>query len=316
MGKLRLIPVSGKAHEIAKDEATVGRDPTSDVCIPDGSVSRKHARLLRRAAGWAVVDQGSANGTFLDSHRVADAQLRPGQEIRFGAMSFRVDVEVPTEELHPTLGGPEPTVLQGLPLSPPPPPLPLTPAAPPPPPPRPVAPPPLPVRPPVRPPLRPVAVPAPSSDLAPPAKRGKGPVFWGIVGCGGCLTVSVLFVALLLAGFYYFMRGPVDTVEAQIGEIRAGDLDKAYARLSESYRARVSRDAFARLVAEHPGLKENAETSFWPPSGSVSVVNDTARISGSLVSASGSREQIRYELVREGGAWKISALRVEAAPER
>jgi hypothetical protein len=164
--------------------------------------------------------------------------------------------------------------------------------------------------------VRPAAAPAPSGELAPPAKQGKGPLFWGIVGCGGCLSVSVLLVAALLGGFYYFMRGPVDTVEAQIGEIRAGDLDKAYARLSESYRARVSRDDFSRLVAEHPGLKENAETSFWPPSGSVSVDNDTARISGSLKSASGAHEQIRYELVKEGGAWKISALRVEAAPEQ
>ena len=40
-----------------------------------------------------MVDQGSANGTFLDSQRVAEAVLRSGQEVRFGAVSFKVELE-------------------------------------------------------------------------------------------------------------------------------------------------------------------------------------------------------------------------------
>ena len=39
------------------------------------------------------MDQGSANGTFLDSQRVAEAILRTGQELRFGAVSFKVEME-------------------------------------------------------------------------------------------------------------------------------------------------------------------------------------------------------------------------------
>jgi pSer/pThr/pTyr-binding forkhead associated (FHA) protein len=290
------------------------------VVVADGSVSRKHAHLVRRGAGWAVVDQGSANGTFLDSHRVADAQIRPGQELRFGAVSFRVDVETPTEELHPTLAGPEPTVLQGLPLNlPPPPPPAMAPppvaappplprvAAPPAPPPRPVAPP-LPARPALR---AASHTPMSGGDSGAAPKKGKGPVFWTLIGCGGCLTMIVLFVAVLAGGAFFFMRGPVVVVQAQIGEIRAGEIDKAYARLSDSYRARVSRDDFADLVTGHAGLKQNAESRFWPPSGSVNVVNDKAQVSGVLISTEGERERVAYELVKEGGEWKISALRVE-----
>ena len=314
MSKLRLIPISGSAHEIDKDEATVGRDPSSDIAIPDGSVSRKHARLVRRGHGWAVIDHGSANGTFLDSHRVAEAQIQPGQELRFGAVAFRIDIEVPTEELRPTLGGPEPTVL-GVPATPPPrplPPLPLTPppAPAPPPPPRAMVPASLPPRPPRA--TAPMVSPQPPA----PAKQGKGAMFWTLLGCGGCLTVIVLAALMTAGGFFFFFKGPVDAVQAQIGEIRAGELDKAYARFSESYRSRLSRDDFARLVADHPGLKENAEAGFWPPRGSVRVVNDEASVSGILVAAGGAREQASYELVKEGGEWKVSGLRVEAATSR
>ena len=93
MAILRLVPSSGAPFEIKGDAALVGREPGCDVVISDGSVSRKHARLEKRAAGFAVIDQGSANGTFLDSQRVAEAALKSGQEIRFGAVTFRVDIE-------------------------------------------------------------------------------------------------------------------------------------------------------------------------------------------------------------------------------
>jgi len=96
MATLRLVPSSGSAgspHELKGDVALVGREPGCDVVVSDGSVSRKHARLEQRKDGWNVVDQGSANGTFLDSQRVAEAVLRSGQELRFGAVRFTVELD-------------------------------------------------------------------------------------------------------------------------------------------------------------------------------------------------------------------------------
>ena len=72
MANLRLIPGSGAPIEVTKDEALVGRDPGCDVVVADGSVSRRHAKIQRRGEGFTVVDQGSANGTFIDSQRVAE----------------------------------------------------------------------------------------------------------------------------------------------------------------------------------------------------------------------------------------------------
>src|SRR6185503_6340229 len=79
--------------EIGQDQVLVGREPTCDVVLTDGSVSRKHARIEKRGRLWTVVDQGSANGTFVDSQRITETALRSGQELRFGSVAFRVEIE-------------------------------------------------------------------------------------------------------------------------------------------------------------------------------------------------------------------------------
>ena len=67
MAVLRLVPSQGSPVpiEISSEKVVVGREPTCDVVVSDGSVSRKHAIVEQRGTGWAVVDQGSANGTFV-----------------------------------------------------------------------------------------------------------------------------------------------------------------------------------------------------------------------------------------------------------
>src|SRR5512142_1237037 len=92
MPTLRLVSVSGHPIEVTKDQSTVGRDPSCDIVVTDGSVSRRHARLELRGDDWWVVDEGSANGAYINSTRVAEQLLKQGQELRFGALPFRVDV--------------------------------------------------------------------------------------------------------------------------------------------------------------------------------------------------------------------------------
>jgi len=52
-GQLAPRPALRDPVEITKDQVMVGRDPTCDVILNDGSVSRKHARIERRGGGWA-----------------------------------------------------------------------------------------------------------------------------------------------------------------------------------------------------------------------------------------------------------------------
>src|SRR5947207_3097934 len=132
MASLRLVPASGSPIEIDQDQVLVGRETTCDVVLNDGSVSRKHARLEKRGRSWMVVDQGSANGTFVDSQRIAETMLRSGQELRYGAVSFKVEIEG-DEVIEATMltDAPEATVVQPMKPAPPPSRPPAPPVAPP-----------------------------------------------------------------------------------------------------------------------------------------------------------------------------------------
>src|SRR5437870_6365382 len=93
MATLKLVPASGPPIEVEGDKAAmVGRDASADVVVNDSSVSRKHARLERWGSNWAVIDQRSANGTFLDGQRVTESVLQAGQELRFGKVAYRVEL--------------------------------------------------------------------------------------------------------------------------------------------------------------------------------------------------------------------------------
>lgn len=93
MGTLRLHRHGAPPLEVTQDRTLVGRDPACEMVIEDKSVSRRHAFFERRGPAWAVVDQGSANGTFVNGAQVTDAELRDGQELRLGMVALRVEIE-------------------------------------------------------------------------------------------------------------------------------------------------------------------------------------------------------------------------------
>ncbi len=101
MSVLRLIPLTGEAIVVDADEALVGREANCNVVVSHPSVSRRHALIKRKQDVFFVVDQGSANGTFVDSKRIVDATLKDGCVLRFGSASFKVEVrdELPVESI-------------------------------------------------------------------------------------------------------------------------------------------------------------------------------------------------------------------------
>ena len=92
MSVLRLVPLKGEAIAVDADEALVGREANCNVVVPHPSVSRRHALIKRKQDIFFVVDQGSANGTFVDSKRIVDAALKEGSVLRFGSASFRAEI--------------------------------------------------------------------------------------------------------------------------------------------------------------------------------------------------------------------------------
>lgn len=90
MTTLRLVPPVGAPIEIQGERTLIGRDPSADVLVNDSSVSRRHAVIERRAQAWVVVDQRSANGTWVNGARMDEALLQGGEQLRLGAVSFEV----------------------------------------------------------------------------------------------------------------------------------------------------------------------------------------------------------------------------------
>jgi pSer/pThr/pTyr-binding forkhead associated (FHA) protein len=303
MISLRLVPVSGDPIDVTRDPSLVGRDPSCEVVVTDGSVSRRHARLEWRGTEWWVVDQGSANGTYVNSLKVAETALKDKQELRFGALAFRVDLTedpeatvatpvFPAEETLMAAPTPEPTP----PPTPPPPPLPA--GAPPPPPPPPGAAP-------AADRFRPAgSAPVPQmSGGAPPAKKGRGPVFWVAVGCCGCLLLVLLLGGLLGGGVFVMTKGATDDAHEWLAQVRDGRTDEAIAGLSEEYRSRLTEDELGEILSV---VRESEDATF----PSRSVENDQAMLAGALTGAGGTRP-IVLRLVKRDEGWKVDDVTFE-----
>src|SRR5208282_3571668 len=61
----RIDPVPAE-YTLMKDEISIGRGENNDVVIPHASVSRQHARLMRRDGGFELMDLNSTNGSYVD----------------------------------------------------------------------------------------------------------------------------------------------------------------------------------------------------------------------------------------------------------
>ena len=66
----------------------IGRNETNDHQIQDGSVSSFHCEVTVNDAALLIKDLGSTNGTFVDSQRVDEAALQPGQILKLGSVEM------------------------------------------------------------------------------------------------------------------------------------------------------------------------------------------------------------------------------------
>lgn len=71
----------------------IGRNADNDVVFDDGLVSRLHARLEAVQGKVLLVDQGSANGTFVNGQRIQTYAIGDNSQFQIGSRTFRLTIK-------------------------------------------------------------------------------------------------------------------------------------------------------------------------------------------------------------------------------
>ncbi|MFW2388005.1 MAG: GGDEF domain-containing protein [Polyangiales bacterium] len=74
----------GKRFSLAEGDVRIGRGIENTVILHSDSISRRHALIEVRSAGYHLVDTRSTNGTYVNDELVDECQLRRGDQIKIG----------------------------------------------------------------------------------------------------------------------------------------------------------------------------------------------------------------------------------------
>lgn len=91
---IRLKVIRGKANRDVVDlsiPAVIGRSREADLTVIHPMISRRHCELFKRDGRIMVRDLGSLNGTYLGSSPVKESELRAGDTLAIGPLTFEVD---------------------------------------------------------------------------------------------------------------------------------------------------------------------------------------------------------------------------------
>jgi FHA domain/Domain of unknown function (DUF4388) len=84
---------TGSMHPLLEDETTIGREDRNTIPMPHGSISGRHARIVRTPTGFTIEDLGSRNGTFINSEPVTEKRpLSDGDIVRLGKVLLTFNI--------------------------------------------------------------------------------------------------------------------------------------------------------------------------------------------------------------------------------
>ncbi|PIR25493.1 MAG: Fis family transcriptional regulator [Deltaproteobacteria bacterium CG_4_10_14_0_2_um_filter_43_8] len=78
----------GKKITLSKDKMSIGKREDNDLVVADKTVSRKHFEIDYVDDAFLLRDLGSTNGTYLNSSRVKEVYLSPGDLIKIGGTTL------------------------------------------------------------------------------------------------------------------------------------------------------------------------------------------------------------------------------------
>lgn len=86
-----LVLPNGERFVLGETIVTIGRIPESVITLEDPNVSRNHAEIRPQGGSFVLADVGSTNGTKINGVKVSERVLQDGDEMTFGATTFRFE---------------------------------------------------------------------------------------------------------------------------------------------------------------------------------------------------------------------------------
>jgi len=306
---------------------TIGGTPDNQLVLADASISSHHAEIRPQGQDYALIDLGSANGTFLNERRLdphVPGLLHAEDTVRIGDTRFTYAVSGVSETETTAYGGShqegepgysptagassapatgygsyQPAAYQpGAPAPDygsdaqsetyPPPPPPPAPAG-------------------SEPAIYQPSPPYPGTLVHAPTQPRKRRGLWIILGA----IAAVLVIGLVLFGVigYVNRSTPTKSLNAFCSALKSGDYQTAYNQLASGLQSKVGSEAqFAAGYASNLGLGKITNCT-------VTTVNDAAGTGTiSTTFASGSTVVDDYTFVNESGTWKINSQQPRSTP--
>lgn len=86
-----LVLPNGERFVLGETIVTIGRIPDSVITLEDPNVSRNHAEIRPQGGSFVLADVGSTNGTKINGVKISERVLQDGDEMTFGATTFRFE---------------------------------------------------------------------------------------------------------------------------------------------------------------------------------------------------------------------------------
>jgi sigma-B regulation protein RsbU (phosphoserine phosphatase) len=99
MPRIFVYPKKGDTfwYSLKKEKLSIGRSEDNDIALPDPFSSGHHALITPTDGGFAIRDNGSKNGTFLNGKKIqGEIELKKGDEVLVGSTRIVYDKELST----------------------------------------------------------------------------------------------------------------------------------------------------------------------------------------------------------------------------